>query len=117
MCVLDIITNYASQKGVSQTFICDKLGKKRNYLNNLRSQNKDPSEEQLVIIADALGTTTAYLKGETDDPTPDNKKSSSISDELLKRSDINELLELYNSFSPKEQEQILSVVKGYASSR
>lgn len=82
MCVLDIITNYANKKGVSQTFICDKLGKKRNYLNNLRSQNKAPSEEQLIIIADILGTTTAYLKGETDDPETGNKKSPSELDEL-----------------------------------
>lgn len=111
MCVLDIITNYANKKGVSQTFICDKLGKKRNYLNNLRSQNKAPSEEQLIIIADVLGTTTAYLKGETDDPETGNKKSPSELDELLQQPDITELLALYRSLPGKEQKRALSVLK------
>lgn len=117
LAIVDRIIAYSKSKGISQVYICKTLGVDRTWLRTVKRDNTNISEERLNKIADILGTTVAYLKGETDDPTPDNKKSPSITDELLKRSDINELLELYNSFSPKEQEQILSVVKGYASSR
>ncbi len=111
------IIELAKARGLKQTYLCSQLGLERSWLQNVKRHNSIISDERLIQLADILDTTVEYLKGETDDPTPDNKKSPSITDELLKRSDINELLELYNSFSPKEQEQILSVVKGYASSR
>lgn len=117
MSPVERILQTAHDKGISNAFICGKLGVNRTWLNAAKRDNLNISDERLKQIADILDTSVEYLKGETDDPTPDNKKSPSITDELLKRSDINELLELYNSFSPKEQEQILSVVKGYASSR
>lgn len=117
MAIVDRIITYSKSKGISQVYICKTLGVDRTWLRTVKRDNTNISEERLNKIADILDTTVAYLKGEIDDPTPSNKKSPSITDELLKRSDINELLELYNSFSPKEQEQILSVVKGYASSR
>lgn len=111
MSTVDRITNLAKQKGITQAFISSKIGVHRNWLSCVRRDNVKISDERLAIIADILGTTTAYLKGETDDPSPDNKKSPSEVDELLQQPDITELLALYRSLPEKEQKRALSVLK------
>ena len=77
MCIIDNITKIASSKGISQAFICEKLGKRRNYLFNLKTQNKNPSDDQMGIIANVLNVTVEELTGRTDDPTPEKEKSPS----------------------------------------
>lgn len=111
MSVIDRIANIAEKKGISQAFICKQLGVQRNWVATAKRQQSNVSDERIVIIADILGTTTAYLKGETDDPSPDNKKSPSEVDELLQQPDITELLALYRSLPEKEQKRALSVLK------
>lgn len=111
MSTVDRITNLAKEKGITQAFISSKIGVHRNWLSCVRRDNVKISDERIAIIADILGTTTAYLKGETDDPSPDNKKSPSEVDELLQQPDITELLALYRSLPEKEQKRALSVLK------
>lgn len=111
MSTVDRITNLAKQKGITQAFISSKIGVHRNWLSCVRRDNVKISDERLAIIADILGTTTAYLKGETDDPETGNKKSPSELDELLQQPDITELLALYRSLPEKEQKRALSVLK------
>lgn len=111
MSTVDRITNLAKKKGITQAFISSKIGVHRNWLSCVRRDNVKISDERIAIIADILGTTTAYLKGETDDPSPDNKKSPSEVDELLQQPDITELLALYRSLPEKEQKRALSVLK------
>jgi transcriptional regulator with XRE-family HTH domain len=81
--IVDRITNLAKSKGITQSFISSKLGVHRNWLSCVKRDNVRISEERLQIISDILGTTVAYLKGETDDPSPQKEKSPSEVDELL----------------------------------
>ena len=111
MSTVDRITNLAKEKGITQAFISSKIGVHRNWLSCVRRDNVKISDERLAIIADILGTTTVYLKGETDDPETGNKKSPSELDELLQQPDITELLALYRSLPEKEQKRALSVLK------
>lgn len=83
MSIVDRITKLAKEKGITQAFISGKLGVHRNWLSCVRRDNLNISDERLTIIADILGTTVAYLKGETDDPSPQKEKSPSEVDELL----------------------------------
>lgn len=115
MDIISNITSLADNKGISQAFICDKLGKKRNYLFNLKKQNKEPSEDQMAIIANVLGTTIAYLKGETDDPEKQQQKSPSEVDELveaLKDADIYNMVKalLKKNMSKEELEEAIAYV-------
>ncbi len=71
------IKSLAKSKGVSITFICEKLGRGPYYLNDLKKTNADLPDDRLAIIADILGTTTAYLRDETDDPSPQKEKAPS----------------------------------------
>lgn len=109
--IVDRITNLAKSKGITQSFISSKLGVHRNWLSCVKRDNVRISEERLQIISDILGTTVAYLKGETDDPSPQKEKSPSEADELLSKPDITELLELYRALTPGEQRKALSVLK------
>lgn len=68
------IRNLSSDKGVKLTFIITKLGlKSKTYFQDIEKHNRDIPDDRLAIIADILGTTTAYLRDETDDPSPIKK--------------------------------------------
>lgn len=108
MCIIDNITELAEKKGVSQTFICDSLGKKRNYLFNLKRTNKEPSDSQMAVIANVLNTSVAYLKGETDDPSPQKEKSPS-NDGLSENERV--MLQLFRTVPEDRQTELLSLIE------
>ena len=55
--------------GVNQSQLADRVGVKQPSIGRLLS-GETKTTRALDLIASALGTTTAYLKGETDDPAP-----------------------------------------------
>lgn len=65
----DRIKALAKKQGKSVTYICQLIGRPKYYLNDVakKPESKIP-EDDLKVIAINLGTTTAYLCGETDDP-------------------------------------------------
>ena len=68
------IRKIADDKGIKLSYITEKLGlKSRGYFNNVEAGKCTISDDRLAIIADILGTTTAYLRDETDDPSPIKK--------------------------------------------
>ena len=54
------------ETGVKKTFVADRLNRNRTIFNDWEKGKSVPSDAQLEIVAQALGTTTAYLRGETD---------------------------------------------------
>ena len=56
----------AKEKGISNTFICQKLNRPRSFLTDVRQGKLRISDDQLAVIADILDTTPDYLKDETD---------------------------------------------------
>ena len=78
-----------AEKGIKLSFLIEQLGlKSRTYFQDIEKRHADISEERLVRIAELLGTTTEYLRDESDDPSPKQKKPAAISDELWRK--INE---------------------------
>ena len=55
-------------KGVTKVFLADAIGRQKTVFSNWKRGSSTPSPDQLAVIADILGTTPAYLTGETDDP-------------------------------------------------
>jgi transcriptional regulator with XRE-family HTH domain len=70
------------EKGLSQSFISEKIGMSRNYIKDCKRLNTDIPDDRLAKIAHILGTTTEYLCDHTEDPSPERKKPVAISDEL-----------------------------------
>lgn len=109
--MINRILSRAKELGISQAHICSELGLGRTWLQSVKRYNLNVEDERIATIAAILGTTVAYLKGETDDPSPQKEKSPSEVDELLSKPDITELLALYRALTPGEQRKALSVLK------
>ncbi len=67
---IDKIKQTAKEKGISISFLCDKVGMQRTYLNDVQKRNGTIPEDRLKTIAECLNVSTDYLLGNTDDPTP-----------------------------------------------
>ena len=100
---IDKIKTMAKDKGIAISFICEKLGKTRTYFNDVKLRGADIPDKNLVVIADILGTTPEYLKGETD-----QKEKSSIS-ELSE--DEKAVLEAFNSLSEEQKDSLLKLMR------
>lgn len=62
------IKSLAKKQGKTLSYICGLIGRKVYYLNDISKNNAEIPDEYLKILAENLGTSVAYLKGETDDP-------------------------------------------------
>ena len=67
---IDRIKDFAKLQGLTMKFLCDCLGKRRGFLTAIRNGRDHIDAHELSIIADKLHTTTDYLIGATDDPSP-----------------------------------------------
>ncbi|WP_417129045.1 helix-turn-helix domain-containing protein [Ruthenibacterium lactatiformans] len=83
------------EQGISKAFLAEKIGRHKTIFYDWQKGNSAPKKEYLDIIADILGTTPAYLTGESDDPghapePPEKQKkllaeASSLSDAELEK--------------------------------
>lgn len=62
------IKQRAKNRGVTMTYLCDLIGKRKSFLTDVRNGNDRIKDEQLAVIAEFLCTTVEYLKGVTDNP-------------------------------------------------
>lgn len=74
---IDQIESLAKEKGLSLSFISTQLGLRRTYLKDVKLGRSSIPADRLAQIADILGTTPEYLRGETD-----IKEKPSLSEEL-----------------------------------
>lgn len=102
------IKELCKKNGVSVSFICEKVGQGAYYLNDVKRRNGDIPDERLSVIADILGTTVEYLRGQTDDPGK-KEKPAAISDELWKMIENDpkavKLLEMLLNMTPEQREK------------
>lgn len=90
--------------GVTQKYLCDAVGKGKQYLNNIWDGKCGVSEEELSIFADRLSTTPEYLSGITDDPVCDDARMRLSPEE-------EELVELYRGVSPEKRELFKKIIE------
>ncbi|MBN3018652.1 helix-turn-helix transcriptional regulator [Ruthenibacterium lactatiformans] len=76
------------EQGISKAFLAEKIGRHKTIFYDWQKGNSAPKKEYLDIIADILGTTPAYLTGESDDPghapepTPAQRQLLSLAETL-----------------------------------
>lgn len=104
---IDKILNILKEKGISQAFVCGKLGLRRSYLADVRIGKDNLSDDRLAVIADILNTTPEYLKGETDIK---EKPATEVGSERNK-----ELLELLEQLSEDQRQMLIRQIKGILS--
>ena len=119
---LEKIRSLAKSKGLSLSYICTQIGVARVYFIDVERYNRTIPDERLAKIAELLGTTPEYLRDETDDPSPKQKKPAFIDDELWNQIEKNpKALELLKMLLMMDQEQLerlekfmLNIEKGNA---
>lgn len=87
MADIDKIFELAKERGVKKSYICEKLGLKRSYLNDVKNKKTRISDSRLKIIANILNTTPEYLKGEGDRENEVEKLGDENKQDLLKSAD------------------------------
>lgn len=63
------IKNLMHEQHLNQAELSRKSGVSTSTISNLMNGNFEPRYDTLVSIADALNTTVAYIRGETDNPS------------------------------------------------
>lgn len=102
----DRLNNLIAEKGVSKAFIASKLGKSRSLLTDWKNKKSTPSECDLEIVAELLGTSVDYLNGKTDIK---NKPTANKDSELIKAEA--ELLELFRNVPEENQSLVLEMIE------
>jgi transcriptional regulator with XRE-family HTH domain len=76
---IDRLTERRLFKKFTHKDMASKLGITRQGYGNYESGKRDVDTETLVKISEILETNSAYLLGETDDPSPLEKRESNLS--------------------------------------
>lgn len=116
MTTIERIEQLAREQYISMASICKKIGVSRTYFGEAKARNRELSAERLTAIADVLGTTVEYLRGETDQkekPTASGELSETQIKllkeiEKLSQSDLDKLMEyldFLNGYERKKPEK------------
>jgi len=101
-------------RGITKTFISHSLGRSATLCQDWKQQKSQPSEAQLREVARILGTTPAYLRGETDDPAlcpaPDAEMEELLTS-LREREDMRMLFKLAKDASPEDVRQAVKIIE------
>lgn len=93
------------ETGVKKTFVADRLNRNRTIFNDWEKGKSVPSDDQLEIVAEALGTTAAYLRGETDIKERHPLQTSDLT------ASEQEMLKAFREAGPALQRAALSVLR------
>lgn len=63
-------------KGITRKQFSEDVQINKNQVKRWEANDAIPNRTTLTVIANYFGVSVAYLKGETDNPTPENKKNS-----------------------------------------
>ena len=96
----------AKEKGYSLTYMYKQLCFPSGYLRDVNANKTALTEDRLNLMADFLGTTVEYLKGETDI----KEKAAPISGSDLSERDI-QFLEIFRQLSVEEQDLFLKMFR------
>ena len=91
------IKELCNKNGITQKHLCEIVGKGKQFLNNIWDGKCGISDADLDIIATALGTTSSYLIGETDDPAPSDDYLREIEKSPLKRDFMKQVASMSDS--------------------
>lgn len=101
-------------KGITKKFIAQSLGRSPTLCQDWKLKKSQPSAEQLSVVADILGTTPAYLLGQTDIPTPvqdTDDEMNELLNALREREDMRILFKLAKDASPEDVRQAVKIIE------
>ena len=104
--------NLRASKGITKKFIAQALGRSATVCQDWKQGKSRPSEEQLRIVAEILGTSPAYLMGEDVEPVPaDEEELMELLSALREREDMRMLFKLAQDASPEDVRQAVKIIE------
>lgn len=97
------IRHLASEKGIKLSYLCSLCERQRGWLKDIELKGSDIPEEKLQLIANALGTTTEYLRDEKE------LSETELSAQELPPEHI-QLIKDYSTLSKEQQEVIRKLI-------
>ena len=99
-------------RGITKTFIAQSLGRSATLCQDWKQQKSQPNEQQMREVARILGTTPAYLRGETDDPEPArDEEMEALLNSLREREDMRMLFKLAQDATPEDVRQAVKIIE------
>lgn len=111
MTVSDRIELLREKNGISLTHLNSAIGAYRGKLTEVRKGKASLSNAEISILAQALSTSTDYLLGNTDDPTPAGQKEGPPQGGEPIGPNKRALLDLVDDMSEDEMAALLELVK------
>lgn len=116
------ISAISKEKGITLSFICAKIGARRQFFADVKSGNSSISPDRLAQIAEILGTTPEYLCGETDikEKPAENGELSEDDIKLIKichqlPPEFQRAISRLDELSPSQQQALKAVLLSYFS--
>lgn len=72
------------EQGKKKSYLCELIGKRRGYIADAKQGHGRISDEYLEVFAQELGTTAAYLRGETEEKSAKKEPAPTDGDGLTK---------------------------------
>ena len=101
-------------RGITKRFIAQSLGRSSTLVQDWKLQKSQPNGAQLAEVARILGTTPEYLRGETDEVSPDSGRDEELQallEELREREDMRMLFKLARDASPEDVRQAVRIIE------
>ena len=102
-----------ASRGITKKFIAQALGRSSTICQDWKQKKSQPSEEQLRIVAEILGTSVEYLM-DGDVPAaaeePDDELTQLLSS-LREREDMRMLFKLAKDASPEDVRQAVKIIE------
>ena len=101
-------------RGITKRFIAQSLGRSPTLCQDWKLRKSQPNDEQLAMVARILGTTPAYLRGETDEvsPVPEGDgELAALLASLREREDMRMLFKLAQDASPEDVRQAVRIIE------
>ena len=108
--IVSRIDSLAKSKGTTIAEIERSVGFGNGKIGKWKKAPKSPPFESLLVVANYLETTIAYLTGETDDPAAGIKKESAPKRNELSLEQL-ELIELSSKMSDDELKRFIAAMK------
>lgn len=114
--IVSRIDSLAKSKGTSIAEIERSVGFGNGKIGKWKKAPKSPPFESLLVVANHLETTIAYLTGETDDPSAGIKKDPIPKDEAVSPA-AQEILAFLDSASVEELADVIKYIRYLKSQR
>ena len=101
-----------ASKGITKKFIAQALGRSATICQDWKQRKSQPSEEQLKVVAEILGTSVAYLTGgDVEAETAPDDELMELLSSLREREDMRMLFKLARDASPEDVRQAVKIIE------